>query len=124
MDGQAILADGAWGEACWQLINPDGSIVSARFQRLVPLCSGRYAFMTLPGVQYQGDDITGTRTSWDYGRLRWRMIDGSGQEILPAEYDEIRAAGEERFLLFRDEDIILADMDGAPVTTLFTAGPR
>lgn len=121
--GQVILADGAWGEACWRLVNADGSIVEARFQRLVPLCAGRYAFMALPGVQYRGDEITGTQTSWDYDNLRWGLVDGEGQVLLPAEYSEIRAAGD-RLLLFREGNILLADRNGVPIATLFTAEPR
>ena len=111
-DGQLIASDGNWGEACVWLMNPDGSAASGRVQRLLPLLPGRYAFMTLEGIEYYSDTLDRVQTSWNYDSLRYGLMDDAGNELLPAEYLEIRAVGADRLLMLSESGAILADADG------------
>ena len=115
VDGQYIAADGAWGEANQWIINPDGSPATGKYQRLLPLCRGRYAFMTMNGAEYYSEKLDATQKSWDYDSVRYGLMDGGGRELLPAEYRSIRALDDERLLLTTDEAVMLADRDGAVI---------
>ena len=114
-DGQFILADGAWGESCQRILNPDGSETADGFQRLLPLAAGRYAWMLLPGVRYYSADLGGLQTSWNYDDMRWGLADAAGDRLTDAEYLEIRALAEDRLLLLTENEVILADADGAGI---------
>lgn len=98
LDGQLIVVDGPWGDASQSLMNPDGSAASGRYQRLMPLCAGRYAYMTFEA---------GLGDSARYG-----LLSADGQALLPAEYREIAPAGEDRLTLVSDDAVIFADADG------------
>ena len=110
--GQFIAVEGAWGEPCQRLIAPDGSAASDGFQRLLPLCAGRYAFMEMPGTEYYSEDLGRIATSWRYEEARWGLADAAGEVILPARYLEIRAVGADRLLLRDESGASLADADG------------
>lgn len=98
LDGQFIAMDGAWGEACQYLANPDGSTASGRYQRLLPLCAGRYAFIAFePG---------------DYDSARYGLMAADGEVLLDAEYREILPAGADRLALVSDDAVVFADCDG------------
>lgn len=107
LDGQVIVADGDWGEACQYLINPDGTAASGRYQRLLPLSGGRYAYMTI-----ETNDL-----GWDYDSARWGLMDAKGRELLPAQYLEILPCGENRLSMQTESDLILADLDGRPLAS-------
>lgn len=98
LDGQIILADGAWGEASQTLLNPDGSPASESCQRLMPLCGGRYASVTF--------------SLYDRDSVRYGLMDDQGRALLPAVYREILPAGEDRLVLVTDAHVIFADLDG------------
>ena len=115
--GQLIAADGEWGEACQYLVDPNGSEASGRFQRILPLCPGRYAFIEMPGVEYYSEELGMIKTSWDYTRARYGLMDDRGSVLLGAEYLEIRAAGDDQLLLDDGEYVAFADRDGNPVRT-------
>ena len=120
VDGQLIASDGKWGEACVWLMDPDGSAASGRCQRLVPLLPGRYAYMTMEGIEYYSDTLDGVQTSWNYDSLRCGLMDGAGNELTPAEYLEIRAVGENRLLMISEAGVTLADGDGNVIKTWLT----
>ena len=113
--GQLIASDGAWGEACQWLVNPDGGTASGRYQFILPLCDGRYAWMRMDGARYYSDILEGIQTSWNYDSARWGLLDGEGNELLPAEYLEIRHLGGERLMLRQAGVTILADLEGKEI---------
>lgn len=122
VDGQLIASDGAWGEECCWIMNGDGSAVGGRFQALLPLCAGRYAWLDLPGQEYFSPDLERLQTSWDYDAARWGIVDAAGNAILPARYLEIRPLGDDRLLLVSEDAVALADADGAAIRTWVTPG--
>ena len=117
LGGQYIVRDGAWGDTCQWLIAQDGSAASGRYQRLLPLIGGRYAFMAMSGTEYQSGDFDETLTEWDYDSIRYGLLDASGHELLSAEYREIRAVGDDRLLLTDDLCVRFADLDGNVLQT-------
>lgn len=108
--GQLIAADGEWGEACQWLVNPDGSAASGRYQRLLSLCEGRYAYAVLPARE------DGGAGEWD-AAVRFGLIDGEGRKLLPATCVSIVALGEDRLRIETEDAVIFADADGAPQRT-------
>lgn len=121
VDGQLIASDGAWGEACVWLVDPDGSAASGRFQNLLPLVAGRYAWLSLPGTEYYSPALDRIQTSWNYDAARWGLLDGAGNALLPATYTEIRALSDDRLLLVSETEIALADLDGNVIRAWVTA---
>ncbi len=113
VDGQLIASDGPWGERCAWVMNPDGSAASGRYQRLLPLCEGLYAFMTMDGIDYYSADLGRVQTSWNYESVRYGLMDGAGNERLPAAYDAIEALGDGRLLLTDAAGACLADSGGS-----------
>ena len=102
-------------------MNPGGGAASGRFQQLLPLSGGRYAWLELKGVEYYSAELGRTQKSWDYSNARYGLTDGAGRVLLPARYREIRALGEDRLLLVSDFAVQLADRDGAVLKTWVTA---
>lgn len=117
VDGQLIASDGPWGEACCWVMNPDGSAASERFQRVLPLCAGRYAYMTMDGIEYYSPDLDRVQTSWNYESVRYGLMDGSGNVMTLAVYTEIRAVADNRLLLTDAAGTYLADVDGGVLKT-------
>ena len=117
LDGQVIVADGAWGERCQRVVDAAGADVTGLYQRLLPLCAGRYAFMTMAGTAYYSRDLGGVQTSWNYDSIRWGLLDDAGGELLPAEYLEIRPLANGLLLLVGAEAVSVADADGNPLHT-------
>ena len=99
LDGQLIAVTGEWGESCQCLLNPDGSAASGMYQRILPLCGGRYAFLSF--------------SSGDYDGARCGLLSSDGQVLLPAEYREILPSGEDRLILVTDNSVAFADPDGS-----------
>ena len=120
LNGQLIAWEGEWGEPRAWLMDPDGDAASERFQHIVPLAGGRYAFATMKGVAYRSAELGRVQTSWDYDSLRFGLMDSEGRELLPAEYREIRALGEDRLLLVSDVEVRLTDLDGNAIKTWVT----
>ena len=110
--GQVIVSDGAWGEACQVLINPDGVAASGRYQRLLPLCGDAYAFLALTETRYEADAAGVPQTAWDYDSARFGLLGDDGTERLPAIYREILPAGDDRLVLVSDDAVMFADLQG------------
>ena len=121
LDGQLIAWEGGWGEARAWLMNPDGSAASGRYQHILPLAGGRYAFAVMKGTQYHSAELDRIQTSWDYDSLRFGLMDEKGTQLLPAEFREIRALSDDRLLLVSDDGIRLTDLDGHAVRSWITA---
>ena len=121
LNGQLIAREGEWGEARAWLMDADGGAASGRYQHILPLAGGRYAFATMKGVEYRSAELGRIQTSWDYESLRFGLMDAAGTELLPAEYREIRALGEDRLLLVSDGEVRLTDLDGNAIRTWVTA---
>lgn len=115
LDGQLIVSDGYWGSECVQLVNADGTAVDGAWQHLLPLNAGRYAFVKMNAAAYYSDALDEIRYSVDMDSLRCGMMDATGSEILPAEYLEIRAVGEERYLTVAQDGLRIVDGDGNAV---------
>ena len=112
LDGQLILSDGDWSASCVSLVSPEGVRAERTDQHLIPLSDGRYAFVKMNVAAYYSEELDEVRHSTDYDSLRCGMIDSAGNEILPAEYLEIRALGENRFLAIAEEGLRVVDGDG------------
>ena len=121
VDGQYVASDGAWGETCQWLVASDGSDASGRFQQLLPLIPGRYAWLSLPGAEYYSEELERIQKSWDYAGMRYGLADSAGRVLLPAAYREILPLDADRLLLVSDGEIILADENGQPIRTWVTA---
>lgn len=121
LDGQIVATEGAWGDAGTWLMDPDGSAASGRFQRILPLAGGRYAFIETPGIAYYSADLDRVQTSWDYDGARCGLMDARGAVLVPAQYREIRALSEDRLLMTGDGEALLSDLDGHVVKRWITA---
>ena len=111
-DGQVIASQGRWDAPGQWLVNPSGIAGEGRYQRIVPLLSGRYAFLTMQGVDYYSEILGSLQISWNYDTARWGLMDGEGAALLPADYLEIRATGEDHLLLLTEDAVSFADRDG------------
>ena len=67
---------------------------------------------------YYSEALDEKRYSCDYDSLRWGMIDSAGNEILPVEYTEIRALGQNRFLTIGESGLQVMDGDGNVIWSL------
>lgn len=115
LDGQLILADDDWGASCASLVSPEGVRAERTDQHLIPLADGRYAFIRMNVATYYSEALDEIRYSCDYDSLRYGMMDSAGNEILAAEYLEIRALGEGRFLTVADHGLRVVDGDGTVI---------
>ena len=114
LDGQVIVSEGEWGEACQYLMNPDGSAASASYQYILPLCGGRYAFMSFGR---KASEYAWSQADWDYDNAHWGLLSADGRVLLDAAYDEILPAGDDRLVLATGDAVIFADLDGNALRT-------
>lgn len=110
--GELILSDGEWGTQCVSVVRPSGEIAERKDQHLLPMGENRYAFITMNVASYYSDALGGIRYSCDYGSLRFGLMDASGNEILPAQYLEIRQLADQRYLLIAQDGLTVTDADG------------
>lgn len=118
--GQYIASNGAWGEKCQWLVNPDGSKASGLFQQLLPLCAERYAFLEMSGEAYDSEVLGRSQTAWNYADGRYGLMDGRGRILIAARYREIRALSADRLLLVGDDRVQIADRNGVVMKTWIT----
>ena len=120
-DGQVIVAEGEWGEPCQRLIDA-GGVSSRAFQQLLPLCGGRYAWLSMRGAEYYSEDLDRLQRSWDYESARYGLADGEGNVLLDAVFLEIRALGRDRLLMRTEDEVLLTDVDGEVIRRWPAAG--
>ena len=113
--GQLILSEGDRGSQTVRIIDESGAKIDRVDQHLIPLDDERYAFVSMNVALYNSDILGGTRYSVNYDSLRVGMIDRTGREIVPAEYEEIRAVGENRYLLISESALILCNEEGKTI---------
>ena len=118
--GQLVASDGAWGEKCQYLVNPDGSKASGAFRQLLPLCAERYAFMEMTGEAYESEVLGAVQTAWDYSTCRYGLMDARGRILLSAKYREIRALSSDRLLLIGEDRTQISDRNGVVMKTWIT----
>ena len=115
--GQIIVSEGRWDAPEQYLMKSDGSVQEGRYPRITPLLPGRYAFLTMQGVEYYSELLDSLQISWNYSTARWGLMDSRGATLLPAEYLEIRAVGGDRLILRTGDTLIFTDQDGNPLRT-------
>lgn len=97
LDGQLILADGSWGEACVGIVG-----TQARYQNLYPLgySQGRpiYACMEANSARYINDLLGEAQISVDMDSARYGVVDERGEILLDAGYDAIFYLDDDRLL--------------------------
>lgn len=113
--GQLILSEGDWGSKTARILDKSGIAIDRVDQHLIPLDDARYAFVEMNVALYNSDLLGGKRYSVDYDSLKMGMIDRTGREIIPAEYEEIRRVGEDRYLLIGDRELRICDGEGTNV---------
>ena len=118
--GQLIASNGAWGEKCQWLVNPDGSKASGMFQQLLPLCAERYAFLEMAGEAYDSVVLGRAQMAWNYGNCRYGLMDARGRILIRARYREVRALSSDRLLLIGDDRVQIADRNGVVMKTWIT----
>ena len=118
--GQRIASNGAWGEKCQWLVNPDGSKASGMFQQLLPLCAERYAFLEMAGEAYDSVVLGRAQMAWNYGNCRYGLMDARGRILIRARYREVRALSSDRLLLIGDDRVQIADRNGVVMKTWIT----
>lgn len=109
---ELILSDGDWGSHCVVIIHPDGTLSERRDQHLLPLDENRYAFMTMTVATYYSDALQSIRYSCDYDSMRFGMMDAAGNEIIPAEFTEIRRLALYRYLTIAPDFLRVIDENG------------
>lgn len=97
LDGQLILADGSWGEACVGIVG-----TQARYQNLYPLGYSRgrpiYACMEANSARYINDLLGEAQISVDMDSARYGVVDERGEMLLDAGYDAIFYLDDDRLL--------------------------
>ncbi len=109
VDGQLILRDGDWGTACVGICDVNGSVSGRLDMALLPLDSDRYLFMTMNAAAYNSAILGERRYSCDYDSMRFGILDGAGNEILPAEALEITRLRENRYFLKLEKGLRVID---------------
>ena len=110
--GQLLLSDGDWGAKCVSVVGADGTLSQRKDQHLLPLDEDRYAFMTMNVASYYSEALGSIRYSCDYESIRFGMMNAAGEEILPADYLEIRRLAEKRYLTVAGDGLRVIDADG------------
>lgn len=102
LNGQIIVADGPWGDACVYIAG-----TSARYQNLYPLGeangSALYAYMMANTARYTNDILNETQLSTDMESARYGVVGSDGEILLAATYLSITYLANDR-LLVRTED--------------------
>ena len=117
---QLILSDGDWGAKCVSVVSADGALSERRDQHLLPLDGDRYAFMTMNVAAYYSEALGSIRYSCDYESIRFGMMNAAGEEILPAEFSEIRRLAEGRYLTVTADGLRVVDADGSTLWSLLS----
>lgn len=111
LDGRFILAEGPWGENCVRL---DGT--QQRYQNIYPLGMAGdiqlYVCMQANAARYVNDLLGEIQLSVDMESARYGVINGSGEMLLPCEYETIEYLGDDRLLVYIDGQWQMIDSHG------------
>jgi len=99
LNGRFIFAEGPWGEECVYL---NGT--QQKYQNIYPLgMAGEtqlYACMQANAARYVNDLLGEIQLSVDMESARYGVIDGSGEMLLPCEYESIEYLADDRLLAY------------------------
>lgn len=102
LNGQYILANGAWGEACVSIVGTE-----MLYQNLYPLGYAQgepvYACMEANSARYINDLLGEVQISVDMESARYGVVDAQGELIIPAEFESITAIADDRLLCHVDD---------------------
>lgn len=111
LDGQLILADGPWGEACVGIVG-----TQPRYQNLYPLgwadSDPVYAFMEANSARYINDLLGEVQLSVDMDSARYGIADSRGETLIPAEFDSLVYLEDDRFLARLEDYLQVMDTAG------------
>lgn len=97
-NGQIIVRDGLWGEACAYVAQSDGTQVGGKYQMILPLeNSGYYAVGQFDATPVAGDDGDVIRYEWEAEDIRFALMNGQGELMTGFDYSMIRMAEPDRF---------------------------
>lgn len=116
VNGQLILADGAWGEKCVRLSGTAGG-EDQTWQHLYPLGTadgeGIYACMQANSARYINDLLGEIQISMDMESARFGVVDARGVERIPCQYDSIDWIADDRLLTRTGDYWQMLDLQGA-----------
>ena len=69
---------------------------------------------------YYSEALGSIRYSCDYESIRFGMMNAAGEEILPAEFSEIRRLAEGRYLTVAGDGLRVVDSDGSALWSLLS----
>ena len=111
LNGQILLADGAWGESCVYIAGTENA-----YQNLYPLgMAGEdalYACMQVNAARYMNDLLNEEQLAVDMDSARYGVTNDRGETLLNAEYESIEYLGEGRLLLYAQGLWQMADSAG------------
>lgn len=111
IDGQLIISDGAWGEACVYL---DGW--NEQYRNLHPLGHAQgnavYAFMEVRVARYMNNLLDEVQITADMDTARYGLINSAGEILLPARYLSIDWLKDDRFLVQTEKEWRMTDSKG------------
>ena len=111
MNGQLILSDGMWGEACVGILG-----TQARYQNLYPLGTseggGVYAYMEANAARYVNDLLGEIQLSVDMESARYGIVGADGVQRTPFAYLSIAYLADDRFLARSELEWQMIDADG------------
>lgn len=112
INGQMIISDGMWGEACVQL-----SGTQQRYQNLYPLGTAGgeaiYACMEADVGRYVNDRLGEVQLSTDMDSARYGVVNAAGEKLIPCKYLSLDYLADDRLLARTQGRWLLIDASGA-----------
>lgn len=114
-----IVTDGAWGEACTYLAQPDGTIIGQKHQMILPLDeTGTYyavgCFDAEPVTNARGETV---RSVWSAEDMRFALMNADGEPVSDFIYTMLRPADDGYFFAATADWCGLMDATGNAVWT-------
>lgn len=112
VNGQMIISDGMWGEACVQL-----SGTQQRYQNLYPLgtaCGEAiYACMEADVGRYVNDRLGEVQLSTNMDSARYGVVNAAGEALIPCRYLSLEYLADDRLLARTERSWLLIDAAGS-----------
>ncbi len=125
LNGQYILTDGPWGAACCRLLNGDGTLSEQAWQSLFPLFAvdgtAYYGIMRFDASAEYSETLNEETYTWDTDSVRYGVVNGAGETVLEAEYEELYAISDGRLFARRGGAQGVMDVSGNWIYQLDTA---